>query len=362
MRALRAFLRPKYIIRLRVVAVVTLACAVIGATIGLTHGYDATGIILSTLTVAVTGLLISALEIVLQNRFPALQRMPLAGALAIRGLIYVAVIVFVDRLFAATSEEGLSAHFDIMSALMWAVAFNFVFILRRQFGARTLLALVTGRYRHPRAEEYAVLFMDLEGSTGLTERLGDLKFHALLNTVFFDISDPVLDADGEIYRYIGDEVIVTWPHRGLLRDQAQRDACFECFFDIDAILKRRGDFYRQHFGVVPSFRGALHFGRLIVGEMGQFKREIVMLGDVMNTTSRMEGVCRTENTRYVVSEQALGVLRPTKPLRWTLRDLGAKALRGKIEPVRLYAVDESRPSELPLQQNATSSIIVLKPP
>ncbi|MET0426882.1 MAG: adenylate/guanylate cyclase domain-containing protein [Microvirga sp.] len=349
MRGLRAFLRPKYIIRLRVVAVVTLACAAIGATIGLTHGYHATGIVLSGLTVAVTGLAITVTEIALQNRVPALQRMPLTSAVAIRGVIYVAIIVLVDRLFAAASDEGLSAHFDLTSALMWAVAFNFVFILRRQFGARTLLALITGRYRHPRAEEHAVLFMDLEGSTGLTERLGDLKFHALLNTVFFDVSDPVLDADGEIYRYIGDEVIVTWPHRALMRDQARRDACFECFYDIDTVLKRRGDYYRQHFGVEPRFRGALHFGRLIVGEMGQFKREIVMLGDVMNTTSRMEGVCRTENTRYVVSEPAFNVLRPTNPARWNLRDLGARALRGKIEPVRIFAVDEPGRNSVLLQ-------------
>src|SRR5262249_51717082 len=146
-----------------------------------------------------------------------------------------------------------------------------------------LLALITGRYHRPRAEDRIVLFMDLRGSTELAERLGDERFHRFLNQVFFDLTDPILEAGGEIYRYVGDEVIVTWAvGRG-----AKDAACLVCWFDIVAALARRRDAYLRDYAAEPRLRAAIHAGPLIVGEMGDVKREIVMLGDTMNTASRI---------------------------------------------------------------------------
>jgi adenylate cyclase len=86
----------------------------------------------------------------------------------------------------------------------FAFAINSALTLARLFGTRTLVALLTGQYRQPRHEQRIVLFMDLRGSTQLAERLGDEKFLGFLNQVFWDITDPVLSAGGEIYRYVGE--------------------------------------------------------------------------------------------------------------------------------------------------------------
>jgi len=48
------------------------------------------------------------------------------------------------------------------------------------------------------------------GSTPLAERLGPASVHEFLNRVFQLASDPIDDHEGEIYQYVGDEVVITW--------------------------------------------------------------------------------------------------------------------------------------------------------
>ena len=133
-----------------------------------------------------------------------------------------------------------------------AFVINFGFTLRGLFGPRTLLALITGRYHRPRAERRIVLFLDLRDSTSIAERLGDRTFHRFLNRVFFDVTDPVIEFGGEIYRYVGDEIIVTW---SLARGARDGD-CITCLFAIaDALAQRRED-YQRTFGVEPGCAAA----------------------------------------------------------------------------------------------------------
>jgi len=54
------------------------------------------------------------------------------------------------------------------------------------------------------------MFLDIESSTQIAERLGDNRFYALLNQFFYDLTDAVIQTDGEIYEYVGDEVTIPW--------------------------------------------------------------------------------------------------------------------------------------------------------
>jgi adenylate cyclase len=75
---------------------------------------------------------------------------------------------------------------------------------------------------------------------------------------------------------------------------------------------------------------------LIVGEMGDVKREIVMLGDTMNTTARIEGVCRTMQKDYIASASALEAT--LLPAGVRAQSLGPVALRGKESGTELFAL------------------------
>ncbi len=96
------------------------------------------------------------------------------------------------------------------------------------------------------------------------------------------------DFGGEVYRYVGDALIATWP-LGTAQENARPIQClFAC---RDALDAARPDLLRRY-EHLPGFRAAIHSGPLVAGEIGGFKREIALLGDAMNTAARLEQACR----------------------------------------------------------------------
>jgi hypothetical protein len=79
-------------------------------------------------------------------------------------------------------------------------------------------------------------------------------------------------------------------------------------------------------------------GPLVVGEMGDMKREIVMLGDTMNTTARIEDVCRATGNEAIASAAVLRAV-GTLPAGVRATPLEAMTLRGKSDAVALFALD-----------------------
>ncbi|HEX9408089.1 MAG TPA: hypothetical protein VGA23_00390, partial [Methylomirabilota bacterium] len=92
-----------------------------------------------------------------------------------------------------------------------AVTIQFLLQMNRMIGANVLGYFAAGVYRWPKAEERIFLFLDLEGSTRLAEELGSARYFELLRRFVDDLTEPVLEAEGEIYQYAGDEVVITWP-------------------------------------------------------------------------------------------------------------------------------------------------------
>jgi adenylate cyclase len=94
----------------------------------------------------------------------------------------------------------------------------------------------------------------------------------------------------------------------------------------DILQKLRGRFEAE-FGVAPRIRGSLHFGPVIIGEIGDIKRAIVFNGDVMNTAARLEELSRNVEGGFVASRAAIERFRAEPPV--PLRDLGVRDIRGK---------------------------------
>jgi len=288
------------------------------------------------------GSFISTLENLLQGRWAAaVRRWPLIAVLLLRTALYGAafiVMVHVSNALVLRSFDPilnptrLVSNGTLFLSFAFAFAVNFTVLLGRLLGSRVAISLITGRYRQPRKEVRIVLFMDLRGSTQIAERLGDERFHRFLNQVFSDIADPVLEAGGEIYRYVGDEIIVTW----LVKGGARETRCLQCVFAIEDALSARRRRYLAEYGAEPRLRTALHAGPLIVGEMGDLKREIVLLGDTMNTAARIENACRTFDKDVIASAPTLRLL--ALPAGVRAESLGMVALRGKEAELELFAV------------------------
>ena len=111
----------------------------------------------------------------------------------------------------------------------------------------------------------------------------------------------MVDYRGEVLNYIGDEVIVTWRER----DGAIDYRPLRCFMAMRDILSRAASQLEREIGVAPRIRGSLHFGPVIVGEIGDVKRAIVFNGDVMNTAARLEELSRGVDGGFLASRAAM---------------------------------------------------------
>ncbi len=261
-----------------------------------------------------------------------LRSLPLAVSLGLRVGIYSAVILTVQfgslghHLIGVPVDPG---ERDFSAVLTYsvgiAVLMNVGLEIAILIGPRTLWRFLTGRYHHPREERRFVLFVDVAGSTAAAERLGNLGIHSMLDQVFRIASQPVLEHGGEIHSYVGDTMIVTWP-------ETAGQHPLSCFLGIRAALAGQARRLNAAFGLAPEVRGSLHFGSLVVGEIGDLKRSIVLQGDVMNATARLEAASRDVPGGFIVSDAAR--LRMGTPTG--LAPLGELELRGRQERVTAW--------------------------
>jgi adenylate cyclase len=105
----------------------------------------------------------------------------------------------------------LVGRFALALVILMLVRFfiNLMRQLNRMLGPGTLVNLLLGRYHRPVAEDRIFMFLDLNDSTTIAAALGPLRFHDFKNDFFYDIAEPVLETRGQIYQYVGDEVVVT---------------------------------------------------------------------------------------------------------------------------------------------------------
>ncbi|HMC97991.1 MAG TPA: adenylate/guanylate cyclase domain-containing protein, partial [Flavobacteriales bacterium] len=204
--------------------------------------------------------------------------------------------------------------------------------MERMVGTRTFRRFVTGRYVHPKRERIIVMFMDLADSTSWTEKLGDERYHAMLNETFERMSAPVLRSEAEILKYIGDEVIFTWSvPRG-----SRNGRCLDLYFDFHEAIERAAAHYHRSYGMVPRFRAGIHCGEVITSQVGTIKRTIDHSGDAMNTCARLVGAAKTLNTGMVASEDLLAAVPAAG--RFELGPPTAVELRGKDRSVTVRSV------------------------
>jgi adenylate cyclase len=263
-----------------------------------------------------------------------------ATKLTVRSTIYLAIITVIQwfqlgEVIAGvppiTSSRIFWSSF-IYSAVL-SVVMNLALGVTNIIGPRAFLNFFIGRYHTPIEENRFVLFVDIAGSTGLAERLGGIAIHRLLDRTFRLLTIAVVDYRGEVLNYVGDEVIVTWPERGGAVDCRP----LRCFVAMREQLSRASSQFEREFGAAPRIRGSLHFGRVIVGEIGDVKRAIVFNGDVMNTAARLEELSRNVDGGFLISRAAMERFSSAPP--FTVRDLGRLPIRGRADGIDVVGID-----------------------
>lgn len=289
---------------------------------------------------------------------PAVRRRPYGMLIIIHALgniicvilvltgLTVVNIISADRAFTASEFQSrlVSANFVVL--LVHYTIFSFAFIIikeiDRKFGPGNLRKLVAGTFYHPREIEIIVMFLDLKESTTYAERLGHLEFGSLIQDCFIDMS-VVINFEAQFYQYVGDESILLWD----VTDGVEKANCLQAYFAFSHRLAERKDYYQSRYGLIPEFKAGVNIGIATVLEVGDIKREISYLGDVLNTAARIQDQCNVHGERLLISESLRNSLPPV-PDNLDIDAIGMTELRGRAEAVRLYRVRE-RPTKAPLR-------------
>lgn len=224
----------------------------------------------------------------------------------------------------------------VMIEILGVIIFLLFFIhLDRLLGPGVLLGYVTGRFHHPLHEHRIFMFLDLKGSTTLADEMDPDRYFNFLHRYFTEMSEPILQTDGEIYQYVGDEVVLTWK----MKKGLDESNCIRLFFLIEDQIHAQRDHFLQAYGVVPEFKAGIHAGEVITAQIGELKSEIVYNGDVLNTTARIQGLCNKLGQKLLVSAELIKSLHLGP--EYTVLELGSVSLRGKAEALKLCAVNRT---------------------
>jgi len=277
------------------------------------------------------------------------KRIYLGLSVIIKFCLYLIVLVFsltfIIRLIELEMDIDLPNHrgwwkesflFWLATSYFFIASFIFLFIkmANEKFGNGILFNMLIGKYRKPTEEERVFMFVDLKSSTTIAEKLGHYKYSQLLQDCFFDLNKVVNRYNGEIYQYVGDEAVVSWP----IKKGLKNNNCIALYFAFMRMIQRRSKYYKREYGLVPFFKAGLHGGKLIIAEVGIVKKELAFHGDVINTTARIQEECNKYDEALLISEDLLNKVR--LKTKYTIKEIGNLELKGKQEKLKVFAINK----------------------
>ncbi|MCZ6703278.1 MAG: adenylate/guanylate cyclase domain-containing protein [Ignavibacteria bacterium] len=314
--------------------------------------YDfGSSIFLTTLSSFIMGCLLGTFEVFILSRM--FDKKSFGIKIFYKTIIYLSSIVFILISFEFIINSyrlNVSIFNEEVIQIMLLLFFNFAFWsimlyvaviigitlfvseISDNIGQGVLINFFIGKYHTPLVEERIFMFLDMKSSTTIAEKLGHVKYYQLLNEYYADLTKAILDTSGEIYQYVGDEVVVSWKVKNGLKNAN----CLECFFQSKNIFEEKSDSYLKGYNVLPEFKAGFHMGSITTGEIGVIKKEIIFTGDVLNTTARIQGKCNDYNVDILLSEALKNKLTETN--NYTFKEIGSCELRGKNEAVILFTV------------------------
>jgi len=198
-----------------------------------------------------------------------------------------------------------------------------------------------------RRQTVAVLFVDIVGFTEMAEAMEPEAVVTMLRSFHDRMTAQIFACGGTVEKYIGDAIFAVWG----LPDASESDSAnaLRC---AEGMMSALADWNaeRAPAGESPLAIGiGLHSGAAVVGDVGsEHGLSFTVIGDTVNTASRLQALTRSLATPLVVSERLVAALRPgaTEELAGILdglEDRGEQRLRGRSGLVRVWVRPASPP-------------------
>jgi adenylate cyclase len=229
----------------------------------------------------------------------------------------------------------------LIAVVMWRARTT----LRRQLEAerdRTTLSGIFGRFvpqtivnamiagrgaLAPVEREATVLFADIAGFTGMTERAGAARTVEILNAYFDEVTRIIGTHNGIVTQFQGDAVLATF--NVPVEDVGHAANAFQAARAILAAVAQR-----EFAGERIRVRIGINTGSLVAGNVGGGGRQSYTVhGDTVNLAARLEALCKEHGTSLLLSAATAKALPGVK-----LVAVGNISVRGLSEPVAVYSV------------------------
>jgi PAS domain S-box-containing protein len=190
-----------------------------------------------------------------------------------------------------------------------------------------------------RRQEIAVLFVDIVGFVGLSESLPPERVVALLRSFYRRLARVIFAQGGSVEKFSGDALMALFGVPNPTGSEATNalKAAIEMMDEMERWNSKRTRAGRSRI----DFGISANFGMAVLGDIGtRESMSFTAIGDIVNTASRMQELCRSLNVRLVAGQslverafeesgkQPMGLTR--------LTDAGRYRLRGMSLPVQVW--------------------------
>lgn len=177
-----------------------------------------------------------------------------------------------------------------------------------------------------------VFFSDLRGFTNMSESKDPTLVVKLLNEYFSYMVPVINQSGGVVDKFIGDAIMAVWgvPHEKPDDGKNALMACLKMRLSLETLNR-----VRVMRGEPELWMGmALHYGEAISGTIGSLERmEYTVIGNTINTASRIEASTKTFGTDLLVSEEVKNKLQD-----FIYEEAGTVEVKGRSESLKLYKV------------------------
>jgi adenylate cyclase len=157
----------------------------------------------------------------------------------------------------------------------------------------------------PVRQDAAIVFIDISGFTGLSERLGPVAVRELLNGFYGLVDEAAIASGGAITSFTGDGAMVLFG----LPQSASSDA-FNAAACCVGLSRRTTAWLNAQPASIKSrigFKIGAHFGAVVASRLGGKNQQITTTGDTVNVASRLMEVAAGHGAELAVSDEMLKV-------------------------------------------------------
>lgn len=182
----------------------------------------------------------------------------------------------------------------------------------------------------------AVLVSDVRNYTVLSSALPADGLSMILADWFRRVGECIEARGGNIEKFRGDSVMAYWISKPGGGDNAHILGALRAARDmVEASHEYDESLAAQYPGHAFRIGCGIHCGDAVLGNIGaDSRRDFTTLGDCVNVTFRIESLCSTLDRPVLVSEEITAQAEP----EFEFDDLGPQALKGKEEPITIYAL------------------------